>query len=149
MPTRSMASSPCAPAAGPNCRRWRSAARCASCPIMPAPPALSTNATMWSPAVPAPAMRLGHASEDGDVTDDLVTAISTPDAPKPAGHYAQAVVHGGLVYVSGQLPVRPDGTHLTQAAFPEQAAQALANLLAILHAAGCGPERVLKVTVYI
>ena len=83
------------------------------------------------------------------MTDAPLMPISTPDAPKPAGHYAQAMVHGDLVYVSGQLPVRPDGTHLTQAAFPEQAAQALANLLAILRAAGCGPERVLKVTVYI
>ena len=33
--------------------------------------------------------------------------ISTPDAPKPAGHYSQAIVHNGMVYVSGQLPIDP------------------------------------------
>ena len=83
------------------------------------------------------------------MTDAPLIRISTPEAPTPAGHYAQAVVHGDLVYVSGQLPGRPDGTRLTEAPFGDQATQALANLLAILRAAGCGPERVLKVTVYI
>ena len=34
-------------------------------------------------------------------------AICTPDGPQTAGHYSQAVVHGGLVYVSEQLPIHP------------------------------------------
>ena len=33
--------------------------------------------------------------------------VRTNDAPKPAGHYSQAIVHDGLVYVSGQLPIDP------------------------------------------
>jgi 2-iminobutanoate/2-iminopropanoate deaminase len=32
----------------------------------------------------------------------------TEKAPRPAGHYSQAVVSGGLIYVSGQLPIHPD-----------------------------------------
>lgn len=80
--------------------------------------------------------------------DDIVE-IATPAAPAPAGHYAQARVGGGLVYVSGQLPVRPDGTRDTGADFESQARQALGNMLAILEAAGATPDRLLKVTAYI
>lgn len=80
---------------------------------------------------------------------DHVTQVSTPEAPSPFGHYVQASVLDGLVFVSGQLPARPDGTHLTLAPFEEQATQALANLMAVLKAAGSTPERVLKVTAYI
>jgi len=33
--------------------------------------------------------------------------ITTQKAPAPAGHYSQAIVHNGLVYVAGQLPINP------------------------------------------
>lgn len=78
-----------------------------------------------------------------------IETIVTDAAPKPGGHYAQATATGDLLFVAGQLPVRPDGTHLSDAPFEEQARQALANLLAIVRAGGSGPERVLKVNVYI
>ena len=78
-----------------------------------------------------------------------IETIVTDDAPAPGGHYAQATASGDLLFVAGQLPVRPDGTHLSDAPFEEQARQALANLLAIVRAGGSGPERVLKVNVYI
>jgi reactive intermediate/imine deaminase len=68
---------------------------------------------------------------------------------KPAGHYAPATAHGDLVFVSGQLPVRADGEHDAEASFEDQARRAIANLLAVLDAAGSEPERLLKVTVYI
>lgn len=75
--------------------------------------------------------------------------VSTPDASPPAGHYSQAVSHLGTLYISGQLPVSPDGRHNVEAPFAEQAKVALDNLLAILKAGGGGPENLVKVTVYV
>jgi 2-iminobutanoate/2-iminopropanoate deaminase len=75
--------------------------------------------------------------------------VATPNAPKPAGHYAQGVVHGGLVYVSGQLPVDPVTGEKRLGPVEEQARQALANLGAVLEAAGSSRGRVLKTTVYV
>ncbi|TDR52063.1 reactive intermediate/imine deaminase [Halomonas ventosae] len=79
---------------------------------------------------------------------DIVT-VMTDRAPAPAGHYFQATVCGGMVHVSGQLPVRADGTHPPEASFGDQARQALDNLLAVVRVAGSSPERLLKVTAYI
>lgn len=79
----------------------------------------------------------------------LVTGILTDRAPKPAGHYAQAVVTGAHVFVSGQLPVRPDGLPLDDDGFEAQARQAIQNMLEILRAAGSSPQQLVKVTAYI
>ena len=73
------------------------------------------------------------------------TGASAP----PGGHYSHAVVAGGFVFVSGQLPVRPDGTRDPNLTFAEQSRQALANLRAALEAAGARPSDVVKVTVYL
>jgi 2-iminobutanoate/2-iminopropanoate deaminase len=78
-----------------------------------------------------------------------VTPILTEAAPKPGGHYAQAVVSGAHVFVSGQLPIRPDGRPLDDDGFEAQARQAIQNLLEILRAAGCSPQHLVKVTAYI
>lgn len=75
--------------------------------------------------------------------------ISTDTASSPAGHYSQAIIHQGSLYISGQLPVSPDGTHNLEASFAEQAHIALNNLLAILKAAGSEPCDLVKVTVYV
>ena len=82
-------------------------------------------------------------------SEDPVVRIATDAAPKPAGHYAQATVAGGCIYVSGQLPIRPDGSGLTDKGFEDQARQAIANMLAIVQAAGGDAEHLLKVTAYI
>jgi len=76
-------------------------------------------------------------------------AVSTDNAPSPGGHYSQAMVHNGLVYVSGQLPVDPVTGEKRLGSIEEQTEQALKNVAAILEAAGSGLDRVLKVTVYI
>jgi len=75
--------------------------------------------------------------------------ILTPDAPKPAGHYSQAIVHNNLVYVSGQLPVDPATGEKKTGPIEEQTEQVLKNLAGILKAAGCGTDQVIKTTVYI
>jgi 2-iminobutanoate/2-iminopropanoate deaminase len=75
--------------------------------------------------------------------------ISTPDAPTPAGHYSQAVIHGGLVFVAGQLPIDPSNPSRPPGTIEEQAERALANVAAILTAAGSGLHNVLQMTVYI
>ncbi|MDZ7792975.1 MAG: RidA family protein [Spirochaetia bacterium] len=75
--------------------------------------------------------------------------IKSQAAPKPAGHYAQAVVHMGLVFVSGQLPVDPNKGVGEVGSIEVQTRQVLANLEAILSEAGCRKQDVLKTTVYI
>jgi reactive intermediate/imine deaminase len=73
------------------------------------------------------------------------TGASAP----PRGHYSHAVVAGGFVFVSGQVPLRPDGTVDPGLSFAEQSRQVLANLKAALGAAGARLEDVVKVTVYV
>lgn len=75
--------------------------------------------------------------------------ISTPNAPAARGHYSQAIVHGGMVYVAGQLPIVPANPEQKLEAFDAQARQVLANVAAILEASGSGMEHVVKATVYI
>ena len=78
-----------------------------------------------------------------------IKSVLTPDAPQPAGHYSQAIVHQGLVYVAGQLPIDPATGEKKLGPIEEQAEQTLANIRAILQAAGSDLDRVLKMTVYI
>lgn len=78
-----------------------------------------------------------------------MNVVETPQAPRPAGHYAQAVVHGGLVFVSGQLPHDPSRPGVPPGDVEEQTERALRNVEAILVAAGSGLERLLSVTVYV
>src|ERR1700704_6835837 len=83
------------------------------------------------------------------MTDASIEVTFTDAAPKPAGHYSQACAYGGLVFVSGQLPVSLEGKVLADKSFEDQVRQALVNLLSIVKVAGSGPDRVLKVTAYI
>ena len=80
---------------------------------------------------------------------DDIERIAVPGAAPPGGHYSPAVAWRDLVFVSGQLPVRPDGSPIADRPFEEQARQALDNLFAALAAAGSSPDRVLRVTVYV
>jgi reactive intermediate/imine deaminase len=89
------------------------------------------------------------AADAGLVMAQLPKALTAPGAPQPQGHYSMAVRYEGLVYVSGQLGVRPDGSHTTDLSFEEQARQALRNLLAVLKDARLAPRHLIKVTAYI
>ncbi|WP_105404677.1 MULTISPECIES: RidA family protein [Neorhizobium] len=77
------------------------------------------------------------------------TTVDTDRAPRPAGHYSQAKLAGGQLYISGQLPVRPDGQPLADDSFETQAEQAIDNMLAVLVAAGGTPADIVRVTAYI
>ena len=75
--------------------------------------------------------------------------ISTPDAPIARGHYSQAIVHEGIVYVAGQLPIDPAEPERKLEAFDAQARRVIANIAAILEASGSDLGHVLKATVYV
>ncbi len=74
--------------------------------------------------------------------------LSTKDAPQPNGHYSQATVFADLIFISGQLPFKPDGTKVN-GSIEEQAEQTLLNIQAILKAAGSDWSKVLKMTIYV
>lgn len=75
--------------------------------------------------------------------------ITTDSAPAARGHYSQAVVHAGVVYVAGQLPIVPAEPQAKLEGFERQAQQVLDNVEAILRASGSSLAHVLKATVYI
>ncbi|WP_234736457.1 RidA family protein [Tellurirhabdus bombi] len=79
----------------------------------------------------------------------MIEQIETPNAPLPAGHYSQATVWNDLIFVAGQLPIRPQTNEKLTGSVDEQTQQVLENVEAILVAAGSDLAHVLKTTVYI
>ena len=79
------------------------------------------------------------------------TAVRTEEAPAPfqGAPYSQAIRAGDFVFVSGQLALRPDHAEIVGDSIEEQTEQVLANLRAILEAAGSGLDRLVKTTVYL
>ena len=75
--------------------------------------------------------------------------ISTDAAPAAAGPYSQAIRAGELVFTAGQLGIDPATGELTSDDVQVQADRAIANVRAILEAAGSGLDRLVKVTVYL
>lgn len=74
--------------------------------------------------------------------------ISTTTAPGAVGPYSQAIEANGFVFVSGQLPLDPATGAFVPGGTSEQAEQSIKNLLAVLEAAGCKAEDVVKTTVF-
>ena len=75
--------------------------------------------------------------------------IKTADAPQAIGPYSQAVVAGGLVFVSGQIPIDPATGEFIPGGIAEQTVQVLRNVSKVLEAAGTGLERVVRTTVFL
>jgi 2-iminobutanoate/2-iminopropanoate deaminase len=75
--------------------------------------------------------------------------VRTQHAPAPVGPYSQAVIHQGLVYVSGQIPLDPATGEVVGGEIEAQATRVFANLRAVLEAAGSGVERVLRTSIYL
>jgi 2-iminobutanoate/2-iminopropanoate deaminase len=78
-----------------------------------------------------------------------LTLIETPDAPPCNGHYSQAVVTGGLVFLSHQLPLVPGSPGLMPEGLEAQVRQVIANCEVILRAAGSGLDRVISASVQV
>ncbi|MFM8439669.1 MAG: Rid family detoxifying hydrolase, partial [Acidobacteriota bacterium] len=75
--------------------------------------------------------------------------ISTEKAPGAIGPYSQAVKVGGLVFVSGQIPIDPATGNFVSEDVGEQTEQVLKNLSAVLEAAGSSMAKVVKTTVFL
>jgi len=79
----------------------------------------------------------------------MAQAIRTDRAPAAIGPYSQAVVSGGLVFCSGQIPIDPATGQAETTDVAAQAARAIANLTNVLAAAGLSLDAVVKTTVFL
>ena len=74
---------------------------------------------------------------------------TTSAAPKPIGPYSQAVAAGGLLFVSGQIPLDAASGNVVEGPIEAQTEQVLRNIMAILKEAKMGAENVVKTTVFL
>ena len=75
--------------------------------------------------------------------------IQPGEQPRPKGHYSPGILHNGLIYVSGQLPMTLDTRQPVTGTIEEQTELALRNVEAVLHAAGSDLDHVLQMTIYV
>ena len=75
--------------------------------------------------------------------------VATKHAPTPIGPYSQGVIAGGLLFVSGQIPIDPATDKLVEGDIKVQTEQVLKNILAVLKEVKMGPENMVKATVYL
>jgi 2-iminobutanoate/2-iminopropanoate deaminase len=75
--------------------------------------------------------------------------VTAQGAPAAIGPYGQAVAHGPWVFCSGQIPLVPGTKEMKNGSIQEATEQVLANLKAVLSAAGCSLSNVIKTTVYL
>jgi 2-iminobutanoate/2-iminopropanoate deaminase len=75
--------------------------------------------------------------------------VQTDRAPGAIGPYSQAIKAGGLVFVSGQIPIDPASGQFVAGGISEQTEQVMKNLAAVLESAGSGLDRVVKSTVFL
>lgn len=74
--------------------------------------------------------------------------VATTNAPEAIGPYAQAMIVGDLLFTSGQIALRPDGS-LNDGDIEVQTTQVLTNLKGVIEAAGATTDQVVKTTVFI
>lgn len=77
------------------------------------------------------------------------TISNAPSAALPLGHYSQATIHQGTIYVATQLGIDPNNPTASPGSIEQQARNALHNVASILIAAGSGLDAVLKVTIFL
>jgi 2-iminobutanoate/2-iminopropanoate deaminase len=75
--------------------------------------------------------------------------INTNNAPAPIGPYNQAVIHNGLLYISGQIPMNPATGEVITSSIKEATTLVMDNLKAIITEAGTSFERAIKTTIFI
>lgn len=77
------------------------------------------------------------------------TVISTAAAPAAIGPYSQAILHNGIAYLSGQIPLDPVSGQIVSGGIEEQTVRVLENLGAVLEACGSNFGMVLKTTIFV
>jgi 2-iminobutanoate/2-iminopropanoate deaminase len=77
------------------------------------------------------------------------TAIATSAAPSAIGPYSQAIVSGNHVFLSGQIAIDPATSTLLDGDAATQAHQVMKNLAAVLNAADCGLENLVKTGIFL
>ncbi|MFJ4280171.1 RidA family protein [Streptomyces massasporeus] len=90
-----------------------------------------------------------HNAGSGTGGGASIATFDSAQLVPPAGHYSHIATHRGVAYISGQLPLAPDGTRLADEPFEVQARQVLDNLDACLVTAGSSRERLISVTVHV
>ena len=75
--------------------------------------------------------------------------VHTDNAPKAIGPYSQAVIHNGIAYLSGQIPLDPATGQVVEGGIAAQTERVMRNLEAVLAAAGSSFRQVLKTTVFL
>lgn len=75
--------------------------------------------------------------------------IATDDAPKAIGPYSQAVKAGGMVFISGQIPIDPKTGMVVQSDIKTQTKLVMENAKAIIASAGCAMSDIVKATIYL
>lgn len=75
--------------------------------------------------------------------------VQTPHAPAAIGPYSQAIVHGGLVFTAGQIPLDPGSMEMVEGDVAAQTERVLQNLSAVLEEAGASLATVVKTTVFL
>lgn len=89
--------------------------------------------------------------EHPEPTKEVITMniIHTDKAPAAIGPYSQAIVSGGFLFTSGQIPVDPATGAVVEGGIEAQANQVCTNLCAVLQAAGTSFEKVVKTTCFL
>lgn len=76
-------------------------------------------------------------------------AVNSPDAPAAIGPYSQAIRAGGLLFVSGQIPLDPASGQVIDGDVEAQTHRVMRSLGAILHAAGASYDHVVRTTIFL
>lgn len=79
----------------------------------------------------------------------MFKVIQTDKAPSAIGPYSQALMHGSMLYASGQIPIDPKDGQVVEGGIQEQTLQVMKNVSAILDAAGTKFENVIKTTCFL
>jgi 2-iminobutanoate/2-iminopropanoate deaminase len=88
-------------------------------------------------------------NQKSQITNQKLTAVSSPDAPKAIGPYSQAIKAGNLLFLSGQIPLDPSSGNIVDGDITAQTERVLQNITAVLTAAGASFENVVRTTVFL
>ena len=79
----------------------------------------------------------------------MISKVAADKAPAAIGPYSQAIVHGGLVFTSGQIPINPATGNIDAVGITEQTEQVMKNLDAVLSEAGSSFDKAIKTTCFL